>query len=499
MTSVLISDAHTKYEPLRNLMRNFNAEESLPIIWQLSRHLAGTLPHQIVGCPYRHLREKIFPFQLGLLCRELFLHGTEQAAGRTLSRWSDLAAALNAISAYSETVSDVTPDNVQLELHRIAQQQLPLQKRLTVSRFMRYLQIYEHARVAPFLESVMNMSVRDYSFLCFMTFTQISKQPWFVTSLDLKKLRIADSARDSFFGRMSAHCSVVRDAFQEAQRFDHTWQYTFNFLDDRPLIGFDPIRPDRVYCPGPERAMNRFTEGVFYLLLGQTGFGNAFGHAFEDYIGKVLVKACRSKQLAVHREQPFNVGKNVNHGVDFVLSDATGNVFVECKAKRLALRGRVASKQQDLDAELDVLASAVVQNYRNIRLAMDGRTHWTRNALPSMNLVVTLADWNLISPQAYFDLDAKIAAQLEEKGLLGMQSEIPYSILSAESFEVFGCAIDSASINEVIGPAFGVRGGEWQLGGQLQSRYPEAIRLAEQLFRDEFDAYGRSISVPDDL
>lgn len=110
-----------------------------------------------------------------------------------------------------------------------------------------------------------------------------------------------------------------------------------------------------------------------------------------------------------------------------------------------------------------------------------------------MNLVVTLADWNLLSPQAWFDLHARIEEQLERKGLSGIQREVPYAIVSVEAFEVFCCAINSTSINDVTGPAFGARGGEWQLGGQVQSRYPDAVWISEQLFQDEFADYGRGI------
>ncbi|MBC8745914.1 hypothetical protein OKW43_004886 [Paraburkholderia sp. WC7.3g] len=482
-----------EYEPLRHLMRGFPLEDSLPVVWQLSRHVSGYGDHGISGCPFPDLRTKIFPFQLSLLCRELLLNGTLRGEGRNLSRWQDLAAAVNAIMAFSDKVSGVTQDTFQLELHRIGQQQLPSQRRFSVSKFMRYVLLYEHAAVAPMFEKALEMSAREYSILGFVTYTQFSKGPRFVTNLDLTRLGVRDSSRDKFFDRMSGHFSLARASLDDARRFDHTWQYTFNFLDDKPLVSLDSLHPERVYCPEPERAMARFTDGIFYLLLGQPEFGNAFGCAFEGYAGRVIERACSSGHIVVDRERPFFVGKKINHGADFILSDATGNVFVECKTKRLALRGRVAASQNDLDEELDVLAGAVVQNYRNIRLALHGQTHWKKNALPSMNLVVTLADWNLLSPQAWFDLHARIEEQLERKGLSGIQSEVPYAIVSVEAFEEFCCAINSSSINDVTGPVFSARGGEWQLGGQVQSRYPEAVRISEQLFRDEFADYGRGI------
>ncbi len=466
----------------------------MPVIWQLSRHLSGNSAHPVTRCPHANLRQKIFPFQLGLLCREVLLHGTSHGEGRSLSVWRDLAAALNAIMAYGEEVSLVTAENFQLELHRIGQQQIPLQKSFSIARFMRYVSLYEHAEVAPILERIMGMCASDYSFLGFVTFTQVMKASRFVTNLDLKPLGISGATRDRFFARMSDQFSQVRIDLERIQKFDHTWQYTFNVLDDKPLIGFDPRHPERVYCPDPERTMTRFTEGAFYLLIDEKDFGNAFGRAFEEYIGKVIQKARITPRLSVYREQIFKVGKNDNHGVDFVLSDATGNVFVECKAKRIALAGRIAKIQKHLDGELEVLAKAVVQNYRNIRLALDGRTLWTKNGNPSINFVVTLTDWNLLSPQALYDLHVIVVEMLDEKGLIGIQEEIPYAIVSAEAFEAFCCAVGSVDIIDVIGSSFTARAGEWQLAGQLYKQTPDAFQRAERLFLDEFAAYGNKIS-----
>jgi hypothetical protein len=86
------------------------------------------------------------------------------------------------------------------------------------------------------------------------------------------------------------------------------------------------------------------------------------------------------------------------HGVDWVLSDSTGHLFIESKAKRLTVSAKTLSDTVALDKDLAVMASVVVQHYRNIRDAIDGKTRWAPDGLPVYSLVLTLEDWFIFSP-----------------------------------------------------------------------------------------------------
>jgi hypothetical protein len=265
------------YESLRDLMRGFNIEESLMIIWCLSRHILNDAePPPILGAPRGKLKELIFPHYVSLLCREILLNGTTTPGTRTLLKWADVVAALGAIQDFAAYTSATTEKTFQIELHRIGQQQLPLQRRPSVSRFMRYVSLYENEEVALILRRVTGISAPDYSFMGVMTYTQVSKAPRFVTSVDLAAAGIPATTRDRFFRLASGNLATIRAQLQKSQRFDHTWQYTFDPFDDRPLINLDELHPERVYCPMSERSFTRFTDGTFYLLCREKGFDNAF-------------------------------------------------------------------------------------------------------------------------------------------------------------------------------------------------------------------------------
>ena len=134
---------YQRYKPLRNLVRTLELEHSLTVIWELSHHLGnGGPPPRIRGVPpFTDLRKIIHPYQILLLCREVLLNANGPGR-RSLSEWKDLGSVLDSITRYSGLVGNVSPDNVQMMLHRVAQQQLPLQRPISIGRLMRYVHLY---------------------------------------------------------------------------------------------------------------------------------------------------------------------------------------------------------------------------------------------------------------------------------------------------------------------------------------------------------------------
>jgi hypothetical protein len=475
------------YKPLRNLVRTLELEHSLTVIWELSDHLVnGGTPPRIRGVPpFTDLRKIIRPYQILLLCREVLLNANGPGR-RSLSEWKDLGSVLDSITRYGALVGDVNPDNVQMMLHRVAQQQLPLQRPISIGRLMRYVHVYLNPEVAPLLQRTLDITAREFTFLGIATYTQIAKNPRFVTQVDLTSLGISNEARDKFYARMTSTLASMRASLKDYARFDHTWEYTFNPISDRPLINVDPSHPERVYGPNPERMLTRFNEGTFFILYGQPNFSDIFGRAFESHIFAVLSRTSPPATFNWQRGPAYQANQNKHHGTDFILTDATANVFVECKTKRLNLAGQVAATQQDLDAELSKLADAIVQNYANIEHYLQGGTPWPANGLPSVNLVITLEDWLLITPDTFSTLASKVETRVQTKELSHVLQSVPYAIASSEAFEAVCCALQEDTLHGIFGGCFSARPGEWQLAGTLQLKHSESFSRANRLFADEF-------------
>jgi hypothetical protein len=81
------------------------------------------------------------------------------------------------------------------------------------------------------------------------------------------------------------------------------------------------------------------------------------------------------------------------------LSDATGHLFIESKTKRLTVGAKTLGDPAALDKDLSVMATAIVQHYRNIRDALDSKTRWVPDKRPLYPMILTLEDWFMFSPR----------------------------------------------------------------------------------------------------
>jgi hypothetical protein len=116
--------------------------------------------------------------------------------------------------------------------------------------------------------------------------------------------------------------------------------------------------------------------------------------------------------------------------------DAGGNLAIECKTKRLTYAARQAGDVA-LRAEVDKIAEAVVQNYKNIREAQQGLSSWQPNSHPIIPLVITFEDWFFLGPLLNSLLEQSVRSQLQDAGLDTQLIEtLPYAVMSCREFEL---------------------------------------------------------------
>lgn len=147
----------------------------------------------------------------------------------------------------------------------------------------------------------------------------------------------------------------------------------------------------------------RVSQGLFYEIYQAEGFSNPFGASFQVYLGEVLSETFPGPRFTIYEEREYKVGRNRKDGVDWILTDDQANLFIECKAKRMTVGAKSAVDPAIIGQQVDYLAKAVIQLYKNISDALAGHTHWPRNDRPIFPpLVVTLEDWYLFGSSADF-------------------------------------------------------------------------------------------------
>jgi len=201
-------------------------------------------------------------------------------------------------------------------------------------------------------------------------------------------------------------------------------------------------------------ARSRFTDGMYYEIRDALGFEKAFGDSFERYVGEVFEKANRSESLTICAAQPYHVGKDRKDSVDWVVSDPTGDLFIECKTKRLRANAKSSlASTEILDDDLDKMAGFIVQTYKTLIDALDGRyEHWTARAdKPIYPLIVTLEEWFAVGNKILPEIDKVAHRKLAESQIdAALMEKYPYTICAIQDLELVAQIIPITGIHTMM-------------------------------------------------
>lgn len=468
------------YKRVRRALQNFSLEDSFIHIWQYSRLISGRVPlpvtynHQDAGIA-RRIENHVHAHELDLLAREMVLHASrsEKSAKSSISTWEGAVTAFNAIKEYAGGVVDMKNEDVMLVLHRIAHQQFPKYSRLSHSKIGRYLSLYRHGELRAIFERRLGIGVEAYFTLAIAVLGSVMRSVRMNTTTDFSILGVDLEQSQRFFDRITGHIEIIASKLRQDQRLDSCWEYTLNALHFLPLVALDEAHMERVYCPLPPALEARLIEGIFFNVYeGGDGFENAYGSAVEALVGKMLQSL--PDTYSVEKPEPITLGKQVFHLSDWIVRQGSSCAYIECKAKRIALKGRVAATLDDLRAELQFLANAVVQNYANMLRTEKGVGSVRATQGRSYCLVVTLEDRILFSDSTFSTLDRLITERLAENDLpANLPTIAPYLILSAETFQSCVKALSLHSMEEVFGSAEHPDYKGWAFSTYLPRHFPK--------------------------
>ncbi|MFY2042723.1 hypothetical protein ACOTJN_28505 [Achromobacter xylosoxidans] len=491
------------YKPFRNSIQLLGLKESLETIWRYSSHLSGDLilPRSLHGLGPRGLpldiKDYVHHWELAVLAREVLLNASIRGH-KSLIDIKVLSPVINQIkdlSSFSAETADVR--QLLLHLHRLAHQQFPVQRGIQVADLMRHKLIFEHPDMEQVFLRGIGLSPAVFQFLGFAVATLVKAAPKLVTSTDYTPFGISNEQRDKFFSRLIGSRTLLKERIEEMRRYGRSWAYTINPLESTPLVNLDPARPERVYCPIPGLVLRRVTSGVYYDLNRTKGFENSFGRAFEDYVGLVLRKSCTMPgRWQVHKPAPYRVKKQEHHGVDWILTDGTANLFIECKATRIKAEAVGAESHSDVQATVARLADMVVQNYRNISEALSGITDWPKNTLPTFSLITTLEDFITFGSAVAGPVREKVVEGLKAKGLSGQLVErIPYSLVSAAEFEGICSVLNEHTAFDLFSKKHEGEHADWLFSAFcLQPAYRDAWARAGRLHADAFNSFRQQVN-----
>lgn len=492
------------YKPLRNHIRKLCLADSLGVIRAYQEHLQcrTPIPQDCEVEPAFASAEKkidkvkwISEWELETLCREVILHAQDMPrCPETLRSWKTLAQIINKLKSLEEFIAGrfESREAVMLELHRVAHRQFPWQmSRLDAGNIMRYFLLYKHPALEQIVRRVIGLSVEEL-FLMGMALLGL-----FTTNIALHcppNIQIPGLSVDTL-DRFRAHFSIdlssLKRRLKEEQQMNDRFAYAYHSLRAFPLIRMIYKERDSLACPLPTLLFWRFTAGVYYEICKEDGFDNAFGDAFQVYVGKVLERAVTPEKTRVYGEEEYRVGRDLKRTVDWIVDQDNAALFIEAKTKRMVMEARVEIVDPAvLSSELTKMADMIVQVYKSIKDYRDNLypTYRFKNDRTIFPLIVTLEDWFLFGERLLSELAGKVleafrAEHVPEEWL----REMPYTVCSVHELERAIQVMDSRGIKAVMEGKTCPEKREWAIEPYLQNDYKAEMRATRFLFPEEFD------------
>lgn len=302
---------------------------------------------------------------------------------------------------------------------------------------------------------------------------------------------VDDETIVKFLALFSMDLNTARTKIAGAQSYDPDFAYAMNPLKVSPLLQIDRGDHLALCAPVPPYLLQRFTEGIYYEIYDLPGFSAAFGTSFQNYVGDVVFAACQGGSVTLLPEKTYTESNNQKHSVDWIASDSSGDLFIECKTKRLTFASKIALASTDqLDNDLDKMAGFVVQTYKTLTHAKAGHyPHWKPRDLPIYPIIVTLEEWYAFGHCILKAIDDRVQEKLAESGLdPALMTEHPYVITSAPNFEICMQVINKHGIKAVLSALTSGEKRYWLIDTALSGGFSETYKQTQELFPDAFAA-----------
>jgi hypothetical protein len=488
------ADVYENYKPLRNYLRSFGLWSGLRTTYHYMLYLqfGARLPQQLLTQKLQmgasNLAAGLHGHLVELLLRELILNAA-QHGGRGFDTAPVAFRAMNMIHKVdggSWGAHESRSGDIMLQLSRIAFKQFPWQDPPTNGSLARYYALYGHPAVAPMLETEFGMTPTELFQMVLLLIEELQHAP----TLPLVFLGEAEGSFEdpirALFGRLSNSASGLRKLIGETQSYDVNWGFGVNPVRQYPLIHAGDVR--KVMCPAPPMLLQRLTDGLYYdLIRADPRFGGAIGKAFEDHVGNVAARIGRGR-FEIRAEQCW--GKPERRSVDWIISDPSASLFVECKLGRLDL----ASQTEIADpppfvAAIERLSRAVGQVYATLTDALAGAyPHWRDDGRPIFPLIATFHEWFVFGPFFYAHLDKLVQKEFARRGLdHALCERYPFTICSIAEFDGMLAACHDHSIGTVMSAKLGREHRQWLMRGFLAERYPGSLTKAAAMFQKGMD------------
>ncbi len=484
----------TSYKAFRNFIRKLDFDDSMYVIWAYFNLITLNnfkLPEDIESPPSdifrRPLMISIQPWKLLRITDEILLRKKELKKEKSLKTWGSLANCLNKLETINGVIAQnfISEENIKNEIFRTAHLQFPWQETApNIPELSRYYLIYE--KVKTFFEEYYEIPIKHFYFLGLAIYTKFTKYPAIKLPVEVLLKDISNEHLNKLLKSISLPASEFPKEILQKQKLDESFFSAFSPLQSYPLI-IEKFRGEEcLICPSSYLLFQRLTTGIYYDLISKFGhgeFGNAFGEAFESYVGELVHTANKNKKFTILDDSSDRSA----HTVDWVLSDSTTRLFIECKTQRATL-----DVKQELDLTkskeklLESISKHIVQGYLSIQRYLDGEYPNLKCSkdIENIYLVVVYLENLYVFGFEGDELKNKVRHRFKINGISeDMLDKYPYVISSVREMESALQVLQKVDMNEFFHKKINdSEMKKWALSSYMNNCYKEESKENVALF-----------------
>ena len=487
------------FPPFRDQLTRYSCVDSLLVVHayiqnlQFNRPMPDGIQVDPVVARAQGYEKHYFEWELDLLSRELIQHAP--LSGRhTLRNWGEFANTLNALKdiegAVSRRTGELLRRNILIEMGRNAYRQFHWQRKPDAATLARYYKIFGQAGLDAIIEREIGLTARELYIVGMALTGHFLNSGAHIFPIAAQEIGISPEKMKSFLRRFSAPLSTLKQLALETQAHNEDFAYSRNPLTVFPLVHAGLNGRHCVIAPIPTLLFDRFTAGVYYEIVKHPEFAHAFGNAFQRYVGEVLEVCLSNGSFAIYPECEYHLGKNRKNTVDWIVSDCSGNMFFECKTKRMRSDSKMAlADTSPLLRDLLKISDFVVQIYKSIQDAKDGHyPNWAPNDKPVYPLVVLLDEFYLFDAGLAETLNARISEKLLERNINpSILISSPYTIVSCADLEILMQVIAERGVQRVMDAKKEGEKSKWNMGVFLSNEFKSELDRTGELFPTGID------------
>ena len=349
---------YERYKPLRNRLQKMDLQNLLKQLHGLQLTMGDKVQenfHNVVDGT-RFVASK---WDIHRLVCEAIINCPAEGSTKQIGKnnIADLLFDLGKFKSHLEKAVLTSPSAALDMLHPMLHHQFSFQQKNDLRRLYRAFKIYGDDLLSQKVHDVLGLSLQSIFKLTYSV-AGAARSSLFINAQNYFDFDgIGQKTVEAYFSMMGTNLEKLREEMMGLSRYDKRWLYTWNPLEARPLVRPNPVGPHLYWCPCPELLIRRATDGLFFDLVDKDGdFGNPYGKAFQNYCGLALHQQFTEAHHRILEERQYMVNGQKKDGVDWIVSDHTGHLMIECKARRLRIDAKLDANDKVVDEALDVLA-----------------------------------------------------------------------------------------------------------------------------------------------